>query len=205
MHLISPTSLAAPPAPLDRLRNGDLPLPQQLAAIAGFALLTAAGAKINLPLWAEVPFTLQTVFVYGSGLFLGAGRGALAQVLYLAAGLFWPVTAGEGSGLAYLTGRVSSGYLLAFPLVAAVCGYASARWNSLRGSMLSAQMGSLVLFLCGFHWLYVALGSLSWMEACYHGWIKFLPFDLAKIVLTAFLYQQARKLSDRACNPQTPQ
>lgn len=189
----SPAILTAPPAPLDRLRNGDLPWPFQLSAIAGFALLTAAGAKINLPLWEEVPFTLQTVFVYGSGLFLGAGRGALAQLLYLAAGLFWPVTAGEGSGFAYLTGRVSSGYLLAFPLVAAVCGYASARWNSFWGSMLSAELGSLVLFLCGFHWLYAALGSLSWGEAFYYGWIKYLPFDLAKIILTAYLYQLARK------------
>lgn len=202
MSVHPPSILTAPPAPIDRLRNGDLPLLHQLAAIAGFALLTAAGAKINLPLWAEVPFTLQTVFVYGSGLFLGAGRGALAQVLYLAAGLFWPVTAGEGSGLAYLTGRASSGYLLAFPLVAAVCGFASERWNSLWGSMLSAQMGSLVLFLCGFNWLYFALESLSWMDALYNGWVKFLPFDLAKIALTAFLYQQARKLSGRARNSQ---
>ena len=73
---------------IDDLRSGSASVGLQVAGIVGFAALTALGAQFRLYLW-EVPFTLQTLAVYGSGLYLGWRNGLLAQGLYLLVGLFF--------------------------------------------------------------------------------------------------------------------
>lgn len=168
------------------------PLVQALA-IVGFALLTAAGAQIRIYIW-EVPFSLQTLAVYGSGLFLGWRNGMLAQLLYLTLGLFMPVYAGEGYGMAYLMSAASAGYLFGYPFSAAVIGALSRRWNSLTGSTLSMIAGSLVLFTTGVLWLHYAAGHGTWLESIDKGWIRFIPVDAAKIVLVSILYTGTRHL-----------
>ena len=95
-----------------------------LALIAGFAALIAACAilpAINIS--GPVPITLQTFGVLLSGAVLGARRGFLAVLLYLlvgAAGL--PVFANGNSGFGVFSGP-SVGYLVGFPLAAALCGF----------------------------------------------------------------------------------
>ena len=74
---------------------------------------------MRIYLW-EVPFTLQTLVVYGSGLYLGWRNGFLSMLLYLMLGFFFPVFAGDTFGPAYLFGAVTAGYLLAYPISAAV-------------------------------------------------------------------------------------
>ena len=140
---------------VDALRTDSASLTTQLVGIIGFAALTALGAQFKIYVW-EVPFTLQTLAVYGSGLYLGWKNGLLAQALYLMIGLFFPVYAGEGFGPAYLFGAVSAGYLLAYPLSAAAIGFMSKRFNGLSGSVLSMMAGSLVLFTFGVTWLHFA-------------------------------------------------
>lgn len=178
---------------VDRLRAADAPLLLQIASIVAFALLTAAGAQIRLYLW-EVPFTLQTVAVYGSGLFLGWRNGLLAQVLYIVLGMFLPVFAGPGFGATYLFGAASAGYILAFPLVAALSGKLSDRWNSLGGSVLSLAFSSLLLFTIGVTWLHFAAGHATWFESIDKGWLRFIPVDLAKVFFVGLLYTGARRL-----------
>ena len=68
----------------------------QVLAISSFAVATALGAQVRIYLW-EVPITLQTLFVYGSGLVLGARNGLLSMLLYLVLGMFLPVYAGRWS------------------------------------------------------------------------------------------------------------
>ena len=181
-------------ASVDLLRSGDAPLLMRVAGIVGFALLAVLGAQVHVYLW-EVPITLQTLAVYGSGLFLGWRGGLFAMGLYLLIGLFLPVYAGDGFGPAYFFGAVSAGYLLAWPLVAAVVGAASERWNSLAGSALSVVLGSAVLFTCGVVWLHYAAGHATWLESIDKGWLRFVLWDLAKIALVAGLYTGARRLS----------
>lgn len=96
-----------------------------LALIAAFAALIAACAMLPAIHVGSgvVPITLQTFGVLLSGAVLGAKRGFLAVSLYLvvgAAGL--PVFADGRSGLAVFAGP-SVGYLLGFPLAAALCGF----------------------------------------------------------------------------------
>lgn len=94
-----------------------------LALIAGFAALVAVCAilpAINVA--GPVPITLQTFGVLLSGAVLGARRGFLAVLLYVAAGAAGlPIFSGGASGLSVLSGP-SMGYIVGFPLAAGLCG-----------------------------------------------------------------------------------
>lgn len=180
-------------AAIDVLRSADTATAIQVLSIVGFAVLTALGAQVRIYIW-EVPFTLQTVGVYGSGLYLGWRNGMLAQALYLILGLFLPVYAGDGFGPAYLFGAVSAGYLLGYPLAAFAIGALSRNWNTLGGSALSMIGGSLVLFTLGVTWLHFAAGHATWVESIDKGWLRFIPVDLAKIMLISLIYAGTRRL-----------
>jgi len=179
---------------VDRLRADDASAATQALGVAGFALLTALGAQFNVHiyLW-EVPITLQTLAVYGSGLYLGWRNGLLAQLLYVAMGLFIPVYAGDGHGIAYFAGAMSAGYLLAYPAAAAMIGALSERWNSLSGSVLATLGGSLVLFTCGVTWLHYAADHATWWESIDKGWLRFVLIDFTKILFVALLYTGTRQ------------
>lgn len=94
-----------------------------LALIAAFAALIAVCAilpAINVN--GLVPITLQTFAVLLSGAVLGARRGFLAVVLYEAVGAAGlPVFASGAAGLGVFSGA-TVGYLVGFPLAAALCG-----------------------------------------------------------------------------------
>ena len=97
-----------------------------LALIAVFAALIAAFSLTPaIPIGIGVPITLQTLAVVLAGLVLGPWRGSLATLLYLAVGFAGlPVFAGGAAGLAVLA-KPSVGYLLAFPIGAAIAGFSS--------------------------------------------------------------------------------
>ncbi|MFT5144952.1 MAG: biotin transport system substrate-specific component, partial [Thalassolituus oleivorans] len=179
-------------AAVDVLRASDTTTAVQILSIVGFAVLTAMGAQIRIYIW-EVPFTLQTLGVYGSGLYLGWRNGMAAQALYLVLGLFLPVYAGDGYGPAYLFGAVSAGYLLGYPLAAFAIGALSRKWNTLSGSVVSMIAGSLVLFTLGVSWLHFAAGHTTWFESIDKGWLRFIPVDIAKILLVGLIYSGTRR------------
>ncbi len=180
---------------VDRLREEEASAATQVLGVTGFALLTALGAQVNvyLYLW-EVPITLQTLAVYGSGLYLGWRNGLLAQLLYIALGLVAPVFAGEGYGLTYLMGLASAGYILAYPAAAAAIGALSKRWNTLSGSVLAMLAGSVVLFTSGVVWLHYAADHVTWWESIDKGWLRFMLIDLAKILCVGLFYTGTRRL-----------
>ena len=180
-------------ATVDAIRQEHASAAVQVLGIVGFALLTALGAQVRIYLW-EVPITMQTLFVYGSGLYLGWRNGMFAMLLYLALGLVFPVYAGGSFGPAYLFGAVSAGYLLGMPLSAAVIGRLSRRWNALSGSILSIIGGSLVLFTVGVVWLHFAADHTSWLESIDKGWLRFVLFDLAKILFVGLVYTGTRRV-----------
>lgn len=185
---------AGRPSAIDSLRAHDASFALQALSIIGFALLTALGAQVRIYIW-EVPFTLQTLSVYASGLYLGWRNGLASQVLYLVLGLFLPVYAGDGFGMSYLVSAVSAGYLLALPLSAAVAGFLSSRWNGPTGSLLSLIAASLVLFAGGVTWLHYAADHATWLESIEKGWLRFIPVDLAKILLVSLVYSGTRRVS----------
>ncbi|WP_043642013.1 biotin transporter BioY [Nocardioides alkalitolerans] len=95
-----------------------------IALIAGFAALIAISAILPaIKLAGPVPITLQTFAVLLTGAILGARRGFLAVLLYVAAGAVGlPVFSGGASGFGVIVGP-TGGYLLGFALAAGLCGF----------------------------------------------------------------------------------
>ena len=159
----------------------------QLLAVTFFAVATALGAQVRIYLW-EVPVTLQTLFVYGSGLVLGARNGFLSMIFYLLIGMFLPVYAGSGHGLTYLTTAVSAGYLLGMPLSAYAIGLIGRSKTSVFGGVVAVAAGSVVLFTCGVTWLHFAASHTSWWYSIEVGWLRFVAFDAAKVLIVGLTY-----------------
>ena len=189
MRTFSPATSSLPL--VDRLRADHVGALVKVAGIAAFTLLTVLGAQVRIPLF-EVPFTLQTLAVYGAGLFLGARSGALSGFLYLALGLFMPVFAGADYGPSYLFGA-TGGYLVALPLVAFVSGLLTERHRSWLGSVAACLGGLVVLFALGLTCLKLVTGQ-PWGTVLAHGLFPFVLFDLAKIGVATLAYAGARRL-----------
>jgi len=185
------------------------------SAVAVFALLTWAGARIAVPLpFTPVPGTLQTLAVLLAGLFLGARAGAASQVVYLSIGLAGiPVFALPGAGPGYLLGP-TGGYLLGFAVAAWVTGSISARGSAGQGLraggttkaghilrvVIALLAGSAVIHASGLAWLTLQVGG-SFSSAWALAPMPFALFDLTKIVLAAAVYFGAVRLGRAIGSP----
>lgn len=131
--------------------------------VIAFALLTALGAQIRVPLpGTPVPMTLQTLAVLLSGLTLGPWLGSASMLLYLLLGMTGvPVFADAVWTDGVLLGA-TGGYLVGFVLCQPVLGLiAGARltksvWPT---AILAAVAGNVVIFGCGLIWLSASLGT----------------------------------------------
>jgi biotin transport system substrate-specific component len=162
--------------------------------LAGSALV-AVCAHVALPLYfTPVPLTLQTLAVLLIGLLLSPRLAAATLGAYLVEGalglpVFAPSLLGVG-GLAHLFGP-TGGYLLAYPLAAAITSFLwrRASWNARRGFLaaaLSAAAGSLAILALGTLWLVVFLHAPV-VNVLTLAVIPFLPGDALKIVAAAAL------------------
>ena len=155
------------------------------------AAVTAVAAQIAIPL-EPVPFTLQVLAVILSGLLLGPRYGALAQAIYVLVGAVGvPVFAGFKGGLGIIFGD-TGGYLLAYPVAAAVAGLAAraARDAPRRRALLTGFLwgcaGLAVIYALGATWLAVIAG-LSPAAALAAGVLPFVVFDLIKVGLATLV------------------
>jgi biotin transport system substrate-specific component len=162
-----------------------------VATFAAFIAVCAILPAIPVP-GSAVPITLQTFGVMLAGLVLGARRGALAALLYLAVGAAGlPVFAGGAGGVGVFA-SLSAGYLLAVPLAAALAGYLATRAGGLRPSVryvalfASATAASLLVI----HPIGITVmgwrGGLSVSEALVAG-SRYIPGDLIKNLLAALV------------------
>jgi len=174
-----------------RTASADRSVVVQAAWIIGFAAVTALGARLEIP-HEPVPYTLQTLMVILAGAFLGARNGAISQVTYLAAGLLGaPVFAGGAFGPASLLGP-TGGYLLSFPIAAAVVGSLLVRRRSLLISFIAMASGLLVVFTLGTLHLY-AFYLKNWNAAFTAGFLAFSWWDLLKLCAAAMSYHEVAK------------
>lgn len=161
-----------------------------VALIAVFAALIAAFSLTPaIPIGIGVPITLQTLAVVLAGLVLGPWRGFLATLLYLAVGFAGlPVFAGGAAGPAVLA-KPSVGYLLAFPVGAAVAGLVARLFSDWRGAkqylgfFLAGLAGSLVIHVAGIAGL-MAVARLP-LSAAFLLDLTFWPGDLAKMFVAS--------------------
>jgi biotin transport system substrate-specific component len=122
---------------------------RQVALVVGGSLLVALCARITIPIpGTPVPLTVQNFGVLLVGLLLGSRRGFAALALYLAEGAMgMPVfSPGGAGGIAQLFQGATSGFLLAYPLVAWVTGYVMEHGpKSFARAAMSGLLGEIVL------------------------------------------------------------
>jgi biotin transport system substrate-specific component len=145
----------------------------------------ALASQIAVPLpGTPVPLTLTPFVVVLAGLLLGPLDAAAAMVTYLIAGAAGlPVFAPMGPpGLARLLSP-TGGYLLAYPLAAAVAGWVGAGRDRFARRMLGASAGILAIYVGGLAQLFVLTGSLA--TAAILGVMPFVAADLVKALVAA--------------------
>lgn len=181
---------------------------RDIALIAVFAAFIAVCSIIAIPIGAA-PITLQTFAVLLAGAVLGANRGFLAVLLYLAVGAVGiPVFAGGASGLAVFAAP-TAGYLVSFPLAAWLVGFIVERIPR-RGAavrtvlvFLAAVVASLVLVyplgIAGLMWL----AGMNFSAAVTLN-IGFVLFDLVKMALVALVAGPVHRAFPALLPPRPP-
>jgi biotin transport system substrate-specific component len=160
---------------------------RRAAAVLGFAVLTAIGARMAVPLpGSPVPFTFEVVAVLAAGFLLGPRLGAASQLSYLAAGAAGLPVFAAGGGLAYLLGP-TGGYLLAYPVAALVVGMV-AKGRGLGGQTTGLLLGVAAIYLGGVAWLAPSLGV---GRALAVGAAPFVVVDLLKVLLVLLVGRRA--------------
>jgi biotin transport system substrate-specific component len=169
---------------------------KDLAYIALFAAITAVLGLVPALQVGPVPITAQTLGVMLAGSVLGARRGFLSQLLFLAlVAVGLPVLPGGGGGLAVFAGP-TAGYLISWPIAAFVIGLLTERvwdrYNVAWGVLANVLGGIVVVYAIGVPVL-KAVAGLPWTDALWFGAAVFIPGDLVKAVLAAVIAAQVRR------------
>ena len=157
---------------------------------AFFAALTAIGAffKIPFPLAA---ISMQFFFTAMAGVLLGAGWGALSQLVYVLIGLIGIPIFALGGGFSYVF-QPTFGFLLGLIPCAFVIGKLAKRPLTFWRSVLSMLAGLAVLYAIGVPYMaliangYLGKGLTFW-QVIRSGMLIYLPGDLLKIAVSSFL------------------
>lgn len=159
---------------------------RQAVAIGLGAAVVALSAQVVVPLpFSPVPMTLQPLAVLVVGGLLGARQGLGALVLYLMLGILGlPVFAPGGAPGALRLIGPTGGYLLAFPIAAALTGaLVGPTPRSVLRVLLACALGMAVIHLGGVAQLALLGGDPA--TAFRVGFVPFLTGDLLKIGLAA--------------------
>jgi biotin transport system substrate-specific component len=179
----------------------------RFASMLFLTALTAAAAQLSVQLpFTPVPFTLQPMIVLVGSAALGPRLAAASQVLYLLLGVAgFPVFAASPilpQGAGRLLGP-TGGFLMAYPLAAAVTGFLAERGFDRRylTSMLAMLAGLATLFLGGVLWLaYVPQigGPAGLRAAMAAGFYPFVLPDILKVAVAALVLPGLWRIADRS-------
>ncbi len=159
---------------------------RDLAYIALFAAIVAAlGLLPPVPVpGLPVPITAQTLGVMLAGSVLGARRGGLALLVFLAVvAVGLPVLSGGRGGLGVFVGP-SAGFLYSWPIAAFVIGFLTQvfwrRYNLAWALVANLIGGVLVIYAIGIPFLSL-FGDIP-LSTAFTGSMAFIPGDLVKVV-----------------------
>lgn len=170
---------------------------RDIVYVALFAALTAALGlfpPLTLPV-VGVPITAQSLGVMLAGALAGSRRGGLAMVLFVvlvAIGL--PLLSGGRGGFGIILSP-SGGFILSWPIAAFVIGWLFEKHQGeppIWLAMVYIALGGIgIVYLAGIPWL-AEFAELSLSQA-FTGSMGFVPGDIVKVVLAAFIGQGVRR------------
>ncbi|WP_448545519.1 biotin transporter BioY [Roseiflexus sp.] len=173
---------------------------RDLLLVVGGVVFVALLAQIRIVLpFTPVPITGQTLGVILIGATYGVRLGFLTLATYVVVGLGGlPVFAGGAAGLARLFGP-TGGYLVAFPLAAALMGWLVQRFGVDRHPLRMAgsmALCSILILGLGSTWLAIVLQT-NMADALAKGAFPFIPGDLVKMTIAALLLPGAWRIVGR--------
>ena len=164
--------------------------------------VVAAAAHVAIPLpFTPVPLTLQPLAVLAVGLALGPVAGFCAMLAYLAEGaLGLPVFSPAGPGGVLQLLGPTGGFLMSYPLVAAVAGGVTRTLST----QLSKFASALIAGFCAVALLFTS-GAAWFMHYTQHSlyatWIgsiaPFLPGEIVKVFIAAGVYSTLTRTPSR--------
>lgn len=168
---------------------------RDLALVATFAGIVAALGLVPAlyPFGTAVPITAQSLGVMLAGAVIGARRGALALLLLLAlVALGLPLLASGRGGLGVFAGP-TLGYLVGWPVAAAVTGWLTERMGApyrLDWGILANLVGGVVVLYA------IGVPVTAWradisLQTAIVGSAVFVVGDVAKAVVAAFVARGA--------------
>ncbi|HEX2430090.1 MAG TPA: biotin transporter BioY [Aestuariivirgaceae bacterium] len=160
------------------------------------SLVVGLCAKLKVDI-GPVPLTMQTLAVLTIGAAYGSRLGAATMLLYLAEGAAGlPVFAGPPIfGLTHILGP-TGGYLISYPIAAALVGFLAERGfdRSIPRMLAATLLGSAVILVMGVLWLSTFLGM---EKAVALGLMPFIIGDIIKATLAALAFPLAWRLIGR--------
>lgn len=165
---------------------------RRMVLAALFAAFLAISGQMSLPV-GPVPITWQTLVVMLSGLLLGAQLGALSILVFIAlAAIGLPILSGGAGGIGALFGP-TGGFIWSWPLASFVIGWLTHHlakkreikfWHLVPINLIG---GVLVIYLIGVPWLMEIAHLPYTMDNMIKACFIFIPGDLIKVFLAAFL------------------
>ena len=162
------------------------------------SLFVALCAHVSVPLpFTPVPATMQTFAVILVGLTLGPAAGCGALLVYLAEGAAGlPVFSPQGvGGVAQLLGP-TGGFLLSYPLVAALAGWClrvlRQSMPALPAALVAGVIASVPIFVMGAGWLAWTMHVRSTL-AVHMAVTPFLGAEVFKISAAAVAFTALRR------------
>lgn len=168
-----------------------------IAHVALFAaLISVLGFLPRIDLVAGVPITFQSFGVMLSGAVLGARKGALAVLLFIALiALGLPFLSG-GANLWSVLYTPRIGYVIGFPVAAFVTGWLTGRLTalplSLAAGLAAVAGGMVVLYAIGIP-IAAWMNDLTLWETA-TGALAFVPGDLVKAVAAGLVTGQLARM-----------
>ncbi|SEM68927.1 biotin transporter BioY [Lihuaxuella thermophila] len=163
---------------------------RNMTFIAMFVALTAIGGQVRLDI-GPAPITLQTLVVMLAGSILGARRGLLSMVVFIAlVAVGAPLLSGFRGGLGALVGP-TGGYILSWPLAAFVTGWivekcaANGRIKTWQIVLAHIAGGILVIHAIGFPWLVMVMNLPLNPDTLISSLLIFMPGDFIKAFVGA--------------------
>ena len=158
--------------------------------VEGLKKVCVVGAFFKIP-FALAAISLQFLFTAMAGILLGAGYGALSQLVYVLIGLVGVPIFALGGGFSYVL-QPTFGFLLGLIPSAFVIGKLAKRPLTFWRTALAMLAGLAVLYAVGVPYLalianaYLGKGLTFW-QVLKNGMLIYLPGDLLKIAFGSFL------------------
>lgn len=169
---------------------------QNLVLMGASAAVLTVISQISIPLPIGVPITIQLFGIALVGTVLGWKQGCIATIVYILLGCVGlPVFSNFSGGLQCLAG-MTGGYILAWPIMAALSGIRVKRPSQASSFLLSIILsitGLMVVELAGaLQWSLLA-SEMSFGAIVAYSFAAFIPKDIVLTILAVLIGSRIRR------------